>query len=124
MSPSWRYSGSSRSTRSGHATSPGIDAFRPLSRERSAPLPEFESRLGRRSGVQQLLDDHAVPPRPFELAVPMVDADLAETAPTVEREACSVLRKDARDDLPEPALGVGAAEGIQRHAARAGASRG
>src|SRR5262245_494896 len=74
------------------------------------------SRRGR--GLEQPLHDHAVSPLPFELAVTLIDSDHPEPAPLVKLQARGVLREDARHDLPEPALGIGAAEGLQRGAPR------
>src|SRR5688572_7871272 len=81
---------------------------------------------GRRSRglVEQLFHDHAVAPLAVELAVAPVHADHAEAAALVQAETRRVLGEDAREDLPEAALGVDAAERLQRGAAGPGAARG
>src|SRR5882724_12606645 len=78
----------------------------------------------RRRLVKHPLDDHGIAPLAVELAVPPVDADDAELTGLVQPEARGVLREDTRDQLPEPARGVDVAEGVQRRAPGAGATRG
>src|SRR5262249_31570872 len=63
--------------------------------------------------VNQTFDDDAIPPLPLELAVSSIGADHSEAAPRMQSQACYVLREDARHDLPEPALRVGAAQSLQ-----------
>src|SRR5215475_2413922 len=59
--------------------------------------------------VDQPFHDDAISPFPFELAVTVIGADHPEAAARMEGQACRVLRKDPRHDLPEPALGIGPA---------------
>src|SRR5262245_47640182 len=73
----------------------------------------------RRRLVEKALDDDAVAPRAVELPVATIHADDAESAALVQREACGVFRKDPRHELPEPTLGVDAAQGLQRGPSRA-----
>src|SRR6185369_6433087 len=73
---------------------------------------------------EQALHDHAVAPLPLELAVALVDPHHPEAALLVESEAGRVLGKDARQDLPEAALGIQLTERVQRGAAGAGAAGG
>src|SRR6266568_3407494 len=63
------------------------------SRRRVRPV----SRQGRLfdGGANQALDDHAVHPFAIQLAVPAIDADLAETERRAEAPARHILRKDA-----------------------------
>src|SRR5215467_14725887 len=63
--------------------------------------------------VDETFHDDAVPPLPLELAVPLIRADDPEAAPLVKGQAGRVLGEDARHDLPEPALRVGAAQRLQ-----------
>src|SRR5262245_50514199 len=59
--------------------------------------------------VDQPFHDDAISPLPFELAVTVIGGDHPEAAARMEGQACRVLRKDPRHDLPEPALGIGPA---------------
>src|SRR5215471_12620146 len=63
--------------------------------------------------VDQTLHDDAVTPLALELAVPLICADDPEAAALMKGQARRVLREDPRDDLPEAALRVGAAQGLQ-----------
>ena len=67
--------------------------------------------------LQEPFDDHAVTPRALELPMALVHPDDAESAALVERQAGGVLRKDARDELPETAVGVCLAESFEHDAA-------
>src|SRR5215467_11049082 len=69
--------------------------------------------------AEESFNDHAVPPLPFELAVTLIDAHHPEPAPFMQGHARDILREDSRHDLPEPALGIGPAEGLQRRTPRA-----
>src|SRR3989442_13846947 len=89
---------------------------------RPTPPPTREGERAA-SSVQQLLDDHAIAPVTGELAVPLVDADDAESTGLVQPEARGVLGEDARDELPEPARGVDVAERVQRRPPGPGAAR-
>src|SRR5262249_20344378 len=79
---------------------------------------------GLRGGVEQPLHDHAVAPLAVELGVAVIDADHAEAATLGRGEGGRGLREDPRDDLPEAARGVRAAERLQRRAPGAGTARG
>src|SRR5262245_61334340 len=59
--------------------------------------------------VEQTLDNHAITPLAVEPAVTPVDADDPESAAFVQRETRGVLGENPGHDLPESALGVGAA---------------
>src|SRR5215472_12725842 len=63
--------------------------------------------------VDQAFHDDAVPPLPLELAVPPIRADDPKAAPLVKGQAGRVLGENTRHDLPEAALGVGAAQRLQ-----------
>src|SRR5262245_22976029 len=56
---------------------------------------------------QEAFDDHDIAPFAVELRVAAVDADGAEAAALVERQARGVLREDAGQKLPEAARRVG-----------------
>src|SRR2546426_11844161 len=90
---------------------------------RPTPPPTREGERAA-SSVQQLLDDHAIAPVTGELAVPLVDADDAESTGLVQPEARGVLGKDARDELPHPPRGVDVAERVQRRPPGPGGTRG
>src|SRR2546422_10706870 len=60
---------------------------------RPTPPPTREGERAA-SSVQQLLDDHAIAPVTGELAVPLVDADDAESTGLVQPEARGVLGKE------------------------------
>src|SRR4029450_3188889 len=63
--------------------------------------------------VDQTLHDDAVAPLALELAVTVIRANDSEAAPLMKGQAGHVLRKDPRDDLPEPALRIGSTQRLQ-----------
>src|SRR5215467_7194655 len=72
--------------------------------------------------VDETFHDDAVPPLPLELAVPLIRADDPKAAPLVKGQAGRVLGENARHDLPEAALGVGAAQRLQGFSSSSGSA--
>src|SRR6185295_5802380 len=102
---------------------PAIARRKPSAMWLRAELCVQRNRTRGRLMSEQPLHDHAIAPLPVELAVPLVHADHPEAAPFVQAQARGVLGKDPGDDLPEAALGVGPAHGVQRGPTRAGTPR-
>src|SRR5438445_5530619 len=111
-----------RATRARPPARPSWSLARRPAPARPTPPPTREGERAA-SSVQQLLDDHAIAPFAGELAVPLIDADDAESAGLVQPEARGVLGEDARDQLPEPARGVDVAERVQCRPPGPGAAR-
>src|SRR3990172_4609285 len=95
----------------------------PGARRRPAGRGSPGGSASRLSDAQELFHDDAVAPAAVELAVAVVDADDAETGALVERHARRVFGEDPRDDLPEAAGLVRAAQGGGRHPPRARPAR-
>src|SRR6266446_889761 len=76
-----------RATRARPPARPSWSLARRPAPARPTPPPTREGERAA-SSVQQLLDDHAIAPVTGELAVPLVDADDAESTGLVQPEAC------------------------------------
>ena len=73
--------------------------------------------------AEQPFDDDAITPCTVELAVAAIDAHPPEATAFMEGQACGVLGKNARHELPESARGIRLTERLQGKPARTRAAR-